>query len=159
MTTGIATCGLLYLTARHIQSDLARQPAPGRAQSLIETLRATNTGGMGLGFRLLLVLFAALLVYGAWRTYPLTLITRGYGPALYSAMAIGFLMLLINLDPLRKGVGLLLLLSGFEGIYLYLEQSLVVIELLGIINIMLALAIAYLAEVWLASLAESEAPE
>jgi hypothetical protein len=70
----------------------------------------------------------------------------------YWLVSIGLLLTLTSVDPLRMGFGVLTFVNGFEGIYLYLEQSLVVIGLLGVLNILAALAIATCSESWLESL-------
>jgi hypothetical protein len=94
-------------------------------------------------------MFGVLLAYGLWRAYPLELAPRWIAFALYALMATGLLMMLTHVDPLRKGLGLLTLMNGFQNLYLYLEQSLLVVALWQFLFITISLAIAYFAESWL----------
>jgi hypothetical protein len=47
-------------------------------------------------------------------------------------------------EPLKGGMGLLTVMTGFEMFYSSVEQSLAVVGILGVVNFMIALAIAYL---------------
>lgn len=76
----------------------------------------------------------------------------------YWLMALGLLMTITASEPLRLGFGLLTFLNGFESIYLSLEQSLLMITLLGLVDLIICLSIAACAESWLESL-KREAPE
>jgi hypothetical protein len=67
----------------------------------------------------------------------------------------GLIQILISIDPLRVGVGLLTVTSGVQAIYLSWEPGLLVIGLIGIVDVLMSLAIAYTAAIWL----ESPRPE
>jgi hypothetical protein len=47
-------------------------------------------------------------------------------------------------EPLKGGMGLLTVITGFELYYSSIEQSLIVVGLLGVVNFMIALAMSYL---------------
>jgi len=47
-------------------------------------------------------------------------------------------------EPLKGGMGLLTVITGFELYYSGVEQSLIVVGLLGVVNFMIALAMSYL---------------
>jgi hypothetical protein len=59
-------------------------------------------------------------------------------------MAVGLLQLGLSDHPLRVGVGLLTVLSGFEIIYSSLEPSLAVATLLAALHLGIAVVISYL---------------
>lgn len=155
---GVAVCLILYVTARHVQRELdalARSPANGNKiwhVPIALALRSTGFTGMRVVFRLALVALAGLAAFGIWRAYPLTSVPASINLTGYWLVSIGLLLTLTSVDPLRMGFGVLTFVNGFEGIYLYLEQSLVVIGLLGVLNILVALAIATCSESWLESL-------
>ena len=64
-------------------------------------------------------------------------------------MVIGLLSVLIGFEPLRIGLGLLTFVNGFETMYFFLEPSFVVIGILGMTQILIALAVAFFSEAWL----------
>ena len=159
---GIAVCLILYVTAAHVQRELdllmpplrsqdTNQPAPTAPAS-----RAIDLAGMGLAFRLLVVALGGLVAYGMWRVYPLASVPAEVSLSGYWLVSMGLLVALTSIDPLRTGLGVMTAINGFEGIYLHLEQSLVIISLLGLLNILLALGVATCSESWLESL-EGEA--
>jgi hypothetical protein len=58
-------------------------------------------------------------------------------------------VILASTDPLRMGIGLLVFINSLEALYLTLESSLLVVALTGLLDILVALAIAYASESWL----------
>ncbi|MFH1086412.1 MAG: hypothetical protein V1772_11715 [Chloroflexota bacterium] len=144
---GLAVAAIFYVTAAY------RQPHPEGQQhrSLAAMLRASHVGDMGLGFRLVAAVFAAFVVYGLARAYPLPNAPHGTGFVYYQLIVVGLLTALTSVDPLRRGYGLLTLLRGFQGIYLLLEQSFLVLSLWSFVEIITALAIAYFGQLWLDS--------
>jgi hypothetical protein len=157
-SVAIVRMGVALVTAILV-STLAGRPQPsqprssqlprGRFVQLSLALRATSSGDMGLGFRVIVVIFGTFVVYGLWRAYPLELAPQWIGFALYELMVTGLLMILTHMDPLRKGLGLLTLMNGLQNLYLYLEPSLLVIALWQFLLIIMSLAIAFFAEAWL----------
>jgi len=155
---GLAVCFILYVTATHVQGE------PSALRQLLDNTssnwrtspaRVPHTIGMAgieIAFRLNIVALAGLTTYGAWRAYPLAMVPTETNLAGYWLISIGLLLILTSLDPLRMGLGALTIVNGFMGIYVYLEQSLVVISLLAVVNILIALAISACSESWLESL-------
>ena len=125
---------------RHSSGDLAP------TDRLSAAFGATALGDMGLGFRLAAAAFGLLMAYGMWRAYPLTITPRGLDLALYETLALALLMMLTSVDLLRRGLGLLTLINGAQSLYLYLEQSLLVVAFWGVLSVVMALAIVYLAD-------------
>jgi len=157
---GASICLVLYLTARHVQQGLRVLPPPSREESAIwhtqpaPALRAITLASMGPVFRLVAVAAGGFVAYGLWRAYPMPGVPPELTLTSYWLMAIGLLTTLTSVDPLRMGLGLLSLVNGFEIIYLFLEQSLLVLTLCGLVGIVMALGIAASAESWLESLQE-----
>jgi len=155
---GVAVCLILYVTARHVQRELDRLVRLLSDENKIShvpverRLPSASLTGMGLIFRLMLVALGGLIAFGMWRTYPLATIPVRINLTGYWLISIGLLLTLTSVDPLRMGFGVLTFVNGFEGIYLCLEQSLVVIGLLGVLNILVALGVATCSESWLESL-------
>lgn len=67
--------------------------------------------------------------------------------AVYALVLLGLLGLALTLEPLKAGMGLLMVLSGFELFYSALEQSVAILAGLGVVNLVVALTIAYLMQV------------
>jgi len=164
LALGIAVCLILYITAIHVQRELNTLAPLLSTEGNVwctpaaPALRAISLAGMGAGFRLMVVALGGLAAYGLWRAYPLAVVPTAMNLTGYWLVAIGLLLTLTSVDPLRMGFGVLTFINGFEGIYLHLEQSLVVISLLGMLDVLLALGIAACSESWLESL-EGEAPQ
>ena len=60
----------------------------------------------------------------------------------------GLLLLAIARQPLKIGLGILVMYSGFGLLYSAVEPSLMVVGMLGLVDIAVALAICYLELVW-----------
>jgi hypothetical protein len=65
---------------------------------------------------------------------------------------VGLVLMIAGIDPLRAGIGLLVLLNGFQALYAFLEHSLLVIGMLGVLDLLVALGIAVCTEFWLQSI-------
>lgn len=157
---GIAICLMLYISASRVQHDLRELRATGAsAKHAWPTPLARGVFGTGLAelppvFQLLAMCLGALVAYGLWRAYPLTFIPQEVAITSYGLISIGLLLTLTSLDPLRMGMGLLIFFNGFVVFYLFLEQSLLVITLVGVIEIMLTVGVIICTEAWLESLKE-----
>jgi hypothetical protein len=159
---GVAICLVLYITAEHIQRALSKlKPLFAgatdevRYSPLAPAWRVISLGDMGPAFRLIVMALGGVVTYGLWRTFPLSFLSPGINLTSYWLISTGILLTLTSADPLRMGFGLLTCINGFEGIYLFLERSLVVIGLLGVVDIIIALSIATCAENWLDSIQEA----
>jgi hypothetical protein len=131
---GALVCVVLYLTARLVDVSERREESPSRDPSRAD-----------LVFRLLAALFVGLAVYSLSNGYPLPGVPSDIGFACYWLASLGLLVLMLTEEPLKAGMGLLTLITGFELFYSVLERSLSVVGFLGIVNFLIALAIAYLA--------------
>lgn len=164
MGLGVAVCLVLYITAWHVESTLRRRhtainDVPQLWQGpLGPAARAVSVGGMGALFRFMVLVLAVLVAYGLWRAYPLELVPAGVNLTSYLLVITGLLVALTSADPLRMGLGVLTFVNGFEGTYLFLENSLIMIALLSVVDIAVALGIVACAEMWLVSLRAEPAP-
>lgn len=154
---GFAICLILYITAGHAEAEPMKRPSRSARGSVFGSLLGPASGsadraGMGTVFRVLALILGALAAYGTWRAYPLPSVPAGHNLITYWLVSMGLIQLLIGVDPLRVGVGLLTVTSGLQTIYLSFERGLLVTGLIGIVDVLMALAIAYSAEVWLESL-------
>jgi len=140
---GALVCVVLYLTARLV-SDKGEGSSRGGA-SLAD-----------FAFRLLAALLVGLAVYSLSKRYPLPEVPSDIGLACYWLASLGLLVLMLTEEPLKAGMGLLTLVTGFELFYSALERSLSVAGFLGIANFLIALAIAYLTAASEAELAAGE---
>jgi hypothetical protein len=73
----------------------------------------------------------------------------------YLLCGLGLLSLGLSEEPLRAGLSLLTLLSGFELLYVAVESSLAIVALLAVVDFAVALAVSYLA---LVNLSERKEP-
>ncbi len=145
MAVGLAICLMLYVSAQHVEHEMARLSSRG----LRNTLGLSSD--VGTLFRLLTCVIGGMIAYGLWRNYPIPDLSPELGLASYWLMTIGLLMTLTSSDPLRMGYGVLTLLNGFSCFYIFIERSLFVIGLLGFIDIVAALAVVIGTEAWLLS--------
>jgi uncharacterized MnhB-related membrane protein len=136
---GALLCPILYLTARRVRRGRQRKDEVSTSPIVWEVFP------VGLPFRLLSVILTGLVTASLLNSYPLPEVPGDIGFASYWLALIGLLAMILTTDPLKAGLGLLTFMAGFELFYAALESSLSVVGLLGIVNLFMALAIAYLA--------------
>jgi hypothetical protein len=134
---GALVCVVLYLTARLVDTR--------GEESVLEQETQWIQNRADFAFRLLATLFVGLAVYSLSGHYPLPEAPSDVGLACYWLASLGLLVLMLTDEPLKAGMGLLTLITGFELFFSVLERSLSVVGFLGIANFLTALAIAYLA--------------
>jgi uncharacterized MnhB-related membrane protein len=164
---GALVCVILYLTARlvsessesptlewedgdfppNVGGDREEAAEDGRSRRLASPTSKTRaeTSLPDFAFRLLAVLFVGLAVYTLSKRYPLPEVPPDISFACYWLASLGLLVLMLTDEPLKAGMGLLTLITGFEPFYSMLERSLSVVGFLGIANFLIALAMAYIA--------------
>ena len=157
---GALVCVVLYLTARLVSESSEEPPSeredaedgrsrrPASPTSNLQLPTSKTRGGASLAdfaFCLLATLFVGLAVYSLSKRYPLPEVPLDIGFACYWLASLGLLVLMLTEEPLKAGMGLLTLITGFELFYSVLERSLSVVGFLGIANFLIALVIAYLA--------------
>ncbi len=154
LTLGLAISAMMYITASRMETGF-RRGAAGYNQSGHASILPPTMGPL---FQLVAMALGVLMAVGFWTRDPL--------PALQPAMtltalwlgAVGVMMALIGSDPLRLGIGALVCINAFQEVYLALEPSLLIVALTGVLEILLALAVAYASERWLLVALQEEAP-
>lgn len=142
---GTLICPMLYLAARQAGWQANRSPFLTSGKPAEEG--QGDVFPAGFAFRLLAVTLMALLTVTLSRTYPLPAIPPDVGLGCYWLILTGLLVLMMTEEPLKAGQGLLTAVVGFELLYAPLERSLAMVWLWAAVNLLLTLAIAYLAVV------------
>ncbi|HID87080.1 MAG TPA: hypothetical protein EYP55_06825 [Anaerolineae bacterium] len=125
---GGMVCTVLYLTARHLSRSVGFE-----------------VRGSGLSLRLPAVVLVGLGAYGLHASHPLPEVPWALSLAACWLTAMGLLIAALADGPFQVGLGILTFEGGFEVLYAALEDSLTVLGLMGIVNLLIALAVAYLA--------------
>jgi hypothetical protein len=134
-------CAILYLTARRIGPDRAAKQPGDYGET---ALPGREVFPAGIVFRLFSLLLIGLAAYSVAQNYPIPELPGQISLVCYWLMFSGFLLLILTGEPLKAGQGLLTLTTGFELFYTSIERSLSLVGLWGVVNLLLALAIAYL---------------
>jgi hypothetical protein len=145
---GALVCPMLYLAARQAGWQAGRHPT--------RTAQGREIYPGGVAFRLLALTLITLLAVALNRSYPLPLLPSDVGLGSYWLMLQGLLILMLTEEPLKAGQGLLMGIIGFELLYAFIERSLALVWLWAAINLLLTLAIAYLALVHAAGGSEGD---
>ena len=146
---GTLICPMLYLAARQSGWGVMSDP-DADAPSIAQRRRGGDWGDVfqaGRVFRLLALTLVVLLTVALSQTFPLAAVPADVGIGCYWLMLAGLLILMLTEEPLKAGMGLLTTITGFELVYTPMERSLVVIWLWAAVNLLLTLAVAYLAVV------------
>ena len=105
--------------------------------------RTIPSGTIFRAIALCLVLMTALGLGGdIWMTLPKISTVASYGATFL--IAIGLLQLGLQEEPVKVGVGLLTIISGFEVTYTTIEPSLAVMALLAAVHLGIAVVVSYL---------------
>ena len=155
---GALICPMLYLAARQSgwSPPLVRVAVHRGWRKAAMARGGGDVFRVSAAFRILAVALAGLLAMVLNHSYPLPIVPPEVGLGSYWLMVLGCFTLALTEAPLKAGPGLLTLLIGFELLYSYLERSLVMVWLLAVTNLLLTLAIAYLAVVWGSHASEGE---
>ncbi len=145
---GAMTYLILYGTT-HSPSQINTQILPGSRKNSL----------WSIPLRLLSITLAGILIYALFTSYPLPKVASEINLGCYWLVTIGLLTAILGGEPLKTGLGLLTFEGGFELFYTTQERSLVVMGLLGIANLLVALAIAYLVSALETSTLEEEERE
>lgn len=100
---------------------------------------------MNVWFRLAAALLAAALTYALGSRYPFVDQPLGLSQACYWLVILGLLIVVLTGDPFKVGLGLLTFQSGFGILLATFERSLSVTALVGVVTILIALTVSYLA--------------
>jgi hypothetical protein len=148
---GGIVCMILYLTARRMH--WGRQlVTPEEGDELSDASR--DIFRMNLAFRLAAALLAAAVTSTLASRHPFLGQPEGVVRACYWLVVMGLVTALLASDPFKVGLGLLTFEAGFEVLFGTVEKSLSVAALLGVVNLLIALAVSYLAAAQIAMLVE-----
>ncbi|MDX1688521.1 MAG: hypothetical protein R3248_11100 [Candidatus Promineifilaceae bacterium] len=141
---GLFVCLILYFAAR--QASASQSPEPRTTGKWDE--RAGRPQRTTLAFRTFLALAVALtaLALSGRAGYRLPAVPSHVNLAIYGLVGMGLLLLALTTRPLTAGMGLLMIMTGFELFYNTLEQSTTMLILLAGANLILALTVSYLAQ-------------
>jgi hypothetical protein len=145
---GVMICPVLYITARRVHWG-QRQLEDEEAAGAIKPRRLGWLISPGLPVRTIVAVLALALSIGLAQRSPLPItndqsLSRDLTVGTFSVILLGLLNAALAENPLKMGLGLLSILAGFELLYTAIEPTLTIVGFLGLTNLILALAIAYL---------------
>ncbi len=145
MLVGMMVCMTLYVTARRVSEGSPAPVTPDDKDSPYEEIPRSRLRLESGWFFRLLIAFLGLAVASTAATR-LTLPSAPSEIILACSILLtqGLLALSVTDDPLKGGLGILTVIIGFDLFYSTIEQSLIVVGLLGLVNFSIALTIAYL---------------
>ncbi len=160
---GIMVCPVLYITARRVnwghtdEEGTEETPPTDRPRR-----RWWHILGAGWPVRLIVAVLALAISTGLAARSPLPIVSdlalsRDLTTAAFSVMLLGLINAALAENPLKVGMGLLSIIAGFELFYTAVEPTLTIVGLLGLTNLFIALAIAYLTTAWAARRSEVSA--
>ena len=135
---GAMICLVLYVTARRVGWEYLPLAAEERPSRFLLALTS------GAPFRIMAALMALSLAYTAALRAPLSNVPIEVTFGVFTLGMMGVFNIALADEPLKGGMGLLTVITGFELYYSSIEQSLTVVGLLGVVNFMIALAMSYL---------------
>lgn len=152
---GLFVCLILYLTARQV--NWGRLPVDVTADEAAQLDREQRvrmdraafptTAPFRIFLALMIVLVAVTVAQRPEYRLPAIPESLDYvNLAVYTLAGLGLLNLALTAEPLQAGMGVFMLLAGFELFYSALEQSIGMLAVLAAVNLVAALAIAYLAQ-------------
>src|SRR5512143_2711283 len=154
---GIMICPVLYITARRVnwgRPEEEESEEKTEKEAINRPLRRWwHILGAGWPVRVIVALLALAISTGLAVRSPLSILaeqslSRDLTIGAFSVILLGLINAALSENPLKVGMGLLSILAGFELFYTAVEPTLTIVGLLGLTNLFLALAIAYLTLTW-----------
>jgi hypothetical protein len=151
---------VLYITARRArwgkppdedETEVVETPRPRLAW-----LRSPSPSALlrtGLALRAIVAVIGAAIALSLALRSPIAITTsqtssRDISIATFVLIGQGLLNIALNENPLKAGLGLLTVMAGFEMFYTVIEPTLLVVALLGLVNLVIALALSFLITAW-----------
>ena len=152
LLVGWFICLILYFTARQV--NWGRLPEDVSAEDAIQWRREQQLRfgpyllPSNAPFRILLALMVALVVITLSQRagFRLPAVSQPMNLAIFALGGMGLVGLGLTTEPLKAGMALLTFMTGFELFYNSLEQSVAMLVFLAAANLVLALAVSYLAQ-------------
>jgi hypothetical protein len=158
---GMFVCLILYITARQVNygripDDLTAEETARFKQDSKRYAVGRWTISRDFAIRAIATALALLLVFiitqlSTFRLPGVPQELPHINTAILILMSLGLVGLAASRDPIPAGMGLFTFLTGFELYYAALDQSVTMLAALAALNLAVALAIAYLAQVRRAS--------
>jgi hypothetical protein len=156
---GVMICPVLYITARRVHWGQVEEDRDAEEEGTTAPPAARPQHrwwwiiGPGLPVRVIVTALAlAMSISLATRNaLPITadqILSRDFTIGAFSVMLLGLINTALAENPLKVGLGLLSFLAGFELFFTAVEPTLTIVGLLGLTNLILALAISYLTTAW-----------
>jgi hypothetical protein len=152
---GIIICPVLYITARRVQWGGTTAEEDEAPPADLPKRKRWQIVSPGLPVRIIVAVLALAMSISLASRNPLPItsdqaLSRDITIGAFSVMLLGLINAALAENPLKVGLGLLSILAGFELFDTAVEPTLTVVGLLGLTNLILALAIAYLTTAWAA---------
>jgi hypothetical protein len=159
---GIMICPVLYITARRVNWGRPEEEAEEAVPADRPQRRWWHVLGAGWPVRVIVSVLALAISLGLASRSPLPIVadqtlSRDLTTGAFSVILLGLINAALAENPLKIGLGLLSILAGFELFYTAVEPTLTIVGLLGLTNLFLALAIAYLTTAWASRRSEGPA--
>ncbi len=159
---GIMICPVLYITARRVNWGRPGEEADEKTDADRLRRRWWHIVGAGWPVRVIVAVLALAISIGLASRSPLPIVadqtlSRDLTIGAFSVILLGLINAALAENPLKVGLGLLSIFAGFELFYTAVEPTLTIVGLLGLTNLFLALAIAYLTTAWASRHSEVEA--
>jgi hypothetical protein len=138
---GWMICMVFYVTERRVAS--VRQDQAKRADTAPPLNRRWRMSARG-SFSLLAGILVGVAAYAAALRIPLPEVAPDISLACYALASYGILLVGLSETPMQVGLGMLMVISGFDLFYVALEPSLAVAGLLGAVSFIIALVTSYL---------------
>ncbi|HET7087095.1 MAG TPA: hypothetical protein VFL17_00445 [Anaerolineae bacterium] len=148
---GVMIVPALYISARRARWGKSASDADEDGEAPARRFAWLRAPGLAL-HTIVAVLGAAVALSLALRS-PVQFITpqsaaRDLTIAVFVLFAQGTLNVALSENPLKVGLGLLTVIAGFELLYTPVEPTLLIVALLGVVNLLIALAFSYLIAAW-----------
>jgi hypothetical protein len=161
---GVMICPVLYITARRMQWGQVEEEGDTEEDSpraVPPKRRWWWIIGPGLPVRVIVTVLALAMSISLASRNPLPItadqaLSRDFTIGAFSVMLLGLINEALAENPLKVGIGLLSFLAGFELFYTAVEPTLTIVGLLGLTNLILALAISYLTTAWASRHSEAQ---
>lgn len=147
MLVGLLIAVQMFVTGRYIEHSRASANPTKTSPNEEQSTRVRWRSATGLPFRVVVAAMVLLISWQASLTSNLTLpdVSPVLSASVIGLVAMGLLGLGLTEEPLKAGMLLLTVLSGFELYYAAVEPALAVIALLAAMDFAVALAACYLA--------------
>lgn len=150
---GVMIVPVLYISAR--RARWGKPPDENGDESAPDVRRLDFLRAPGLVLRSIVALLGAAVALSLALRNPIEFaasqaVSRDITIATFTLIGQGLLNIALHENPLKTGLGLLTVTAGFELFFVLVEPSLLVIALLGVANLVIALALSYLVTAWAA---------